>query len=211
MTLRGSVLLLQAMPCSPRWNFHVALFNQSALACFQRLPLRHIRQQVDWMHTYNDVPALKEVMIYVCVFSCSHSNPFFFCKSITCCQRNAFSTALTVVFPLYHQILPPCIISTNSILVNYQPSKQENTELPLLGFQQFPKTGQQNTPTKHLPGLWITGGEDEQHRFNDCWVLHGCQWNPKGSTTVGSNVSRWKTETTLGRVPVDEGCWEGFG
>ena len=30
-------------------------------------------------------------------------------------------------------------------------------------------------------------------------MLHGCQWNPKGSTTVGSNVSRWKTETTLGR------------
>ena len=33
--------------------------------------------------------------------------------------------------------------------------------------------------------------------FGQGWVLHGCQWNPKGSG-VASNVSRWKSEATLG-------------
>ena len=38
------------------------------------------------------------------------------------------------------------------------------------------------------------------------WVLHGCQWNPKGSGVSASNVSRWKSEVTLG-VGRLEGWW----
>ena len=85
--------------------------------------------------------------------------------------------------------------------MQHQHTKQTNPELPL---QIVPNKNYQRK--KNLPGVWITGGEDEQHRFNDCWVLHGCQWNPKGSTTVGSNVSRWKTETTLGSGDGLRGC-----
>lgn len=66
--------------------------------------------------------------------------------------------------------------------------------------EALPCTPRWNFNVTHLNGrLWLTGGEDENHRLNDCWVLKGSSWNHKGSGG-GAGVSRWKSDASVGAV-----------